>query len=422
MSNIKIHRFISLIISLVLLLMYSKDNCAWGQSSFSNIKISGCLILGYCINVESTLETKVQLVIDLNSETGFQANTEDVAIDFTLKKGANCIPWDGYTGKRVKITDGVKVKLILTSNNESINHEQILYLICPPIANDDKDSTVQNQKLVATRPKLGINDQYTLDLENNIIYDIKESVSTKQGGSISIASNGTFTYAPPKNFIGIDFFSYKICYTKYPTVCDSADVQVKVLTSGFEPPKALDDFYKTKTNKELTANLTDNDVGAKLCKVGTQNTSSNIGGKYTVSINGTFTYTPPENFVGLDSFGYEICNAIVPSLCDSAWVYIQVVFQKDIVIPSGFSPNNDGLNDFFEIANIEQYENEVKIFNRWGSLVYEAKNYDNNNIKWEAKSSSGAITKGDISEGTYYYIVNLKDSNMSYKGYVVIIK
>ena len=40
------------------------------------------------------------------------------------------------------------------------------------------------------------------------------------------------------------------------------------------------------------------------------------------------------------------------------------------------TPNGDGLNDYFELRGIENFgPNEVKIYNRWGVLVYETENY-----------------------------------------------
>jgi gliding motility-associated-like protein len=65
----------------------------------------------------------------------------------------------------------------------------------------------------------------------------------------------------------------------------------------------------------------------------------------------------------------------------------------EVIIPNVFSPNGDGTNDEFIIAGIQGTENNVRVFNRWGQVVYEAQNYRNN---WEAK---------DLPDGTYYYEV-----------------
>jgi gliding motility-associated-like protein len=83
------------------------------------------------------------------------------------------------------------------------------------------------------------------------------------------------------------------------------------------------------------------------------------------------------------------------------------------------SPNNDGQNDQFIIENIEEYpDNIVQIFNRWGQLIVEIKNYDNQENAWGSK-------KYPINEpgGTYYYVIDLdgKGKNIM-KGFMEIIK
>ena len=65
----------------------------------------------------------------------------------------------------------------------------------------------------------------------------------------------------------------------------------------------------------------------------------------------------------------------------------------DIVIPNVYTPNEDGTNDFFVIEGIEVLDNCVlKIFNRWGRLVYKSDNYKND---WDGKG---------MAEGVYYYV------------------
>ncbi|TYA78790.1 gliding motility-associated C-terminal domain-containing protein, partial [Seonamhaeicola marinus] len=86
--------------------------------------------------------------------------------------------------------------------------------------------------------------------------------------------------------------------------------------------------------------------------------------------------------------------------------------QKDVVVSKAITPNGDAFNENFEIAGIELcgFTYQVKIFNRWGALVYESDDYQND---WNASSSSSAIgTAGKLPNGTYYYIINIKDSGL----------
>lgn len=93
----------------------------------------------------------------------------------------------------------------------------------------------------------------------------------------------------------------------------------------------------------------------------------------------------------------------------------------NILIPEFISPNGDDKNDVWYINNIENYENNVKIFNRWGSLVYSKDNYDNT---WggEYKGSYPAMQKSNtLPAGTYYYILEVKNLD-TYTGFIQIQK
>jgi gliding motility-associated-like protein/uncharacterized repeat protein (TIGR01451 family) len=91
--------------------------------------------------------------------------------------------------------------------------------------------------------------------------------------------------------------------------------------------------------------------------------------------------------------------------------------------------NQDGLNDYFKIAGIENFpDNNVKIYNRWGVLVYEVDNYGNNSQSENVFKgfSAGRITinKGvRLPYGTYYYLIAFKGENpgsKKYSGYLYL--
>ncbi len=86
-----------------------------------------------------------------------------------------------------------------------------------------------------------------------------------------------------------------------------------------------------------------------------------------------------------------------------------------ISIPNTFTPNDDGVNDEWIIRNIDLYpENSVKIFNRWGNLMYEASPYT---PAWDG------TFKGDpVPAETYYYIINLNNGTAVFTGTVTIVR
>lgn len=86
----------------------------------------------------------------------------------------------------------------------------------------------------------------------------------------------------------------------------------------------------------------------------------------------------------------------------------------DIVVRPDLSPNGDGQgNETLYIENIELYpDNEIQIFNRWGSLIYVTKSYDNAQRSFSGKANTGMLLDNkEVPDGTYYYILKVNDSS-----------
>tara|TARA_B100000809_G_C15140146_1_gene532760 strand:+ start:8846 stop:11380 length:2535 start_codon:yes stop_codon:yes gene_type:complete len=78
-------------------------------------------------------------------------------------------------------------------------------------------------------------------------------------------------------------------------------------------------------------------------------------------------------------------------------VIIEVIGELSIIIPTIFTPNDDGINDVFNavLENSESYS--MEIFNRWGSSIFETNSVE---IGWDGKKNGSKVA-----EGTYYYII-----------------
>lgn len=110
--------------------------------------------------------------------------------------------------------------------------------------------------------------------------------------------------------------------------------------------------------------------------------------------------------IAVDSVGNQTTNPV--TVC--------VDTCRQYVLPSVFTPNGDGKNDLFhpcdsttsselQVKNCPPYRNvksvNIKIYNRWGTIVYES---DDINVNWDGKEKA---SKKDCPEGVYYYTANV---------------
>ncbi len=85
---------------------------------------------------------------------------------------------------------------------------------------------------------------------------------------------------------------------------------------------------------------------------------------------------------------------------------------EDVELPTGFTPNNDGKNDYFVIKGIEEYaDNTFEVYNRWGNRVYEKSGYSN---EWDGVNQNGE----PLPEGTYFIIFKIRQIDLIRKTYV----
>jgi gliding motility-associated-like protein len=73
------------------------------------------------------------------------------------------------------------------------------------------------------------------------------------------------------------------------------------------------------------------------------------------------------------------------------------------MVPNVFTPNGDGANDVFRISENDLNEFSIKIFNRWGNIVFDAQS---SLASWDGKSKNVAVT-----DGVYYWVAQYRDCN-----------
>lgn len=98
------------------------------------------------------------------------------------------------------------------------------------------------------------------------------------------------------------------------------------------------------------------------------------------------------------------------SACDS--IPPVVTTPSSASVPSGFTPNGDGLNDVWVLDSLDAANNFVTIFNRWGDVVWHHANYDNSTVVWRGENDNANA----LPEGTYFYLIT--SNGRKQKGWV----
>ncbi|MEM8906977.1 MAG: gliding motility-associated C-terminal domain-containing protein [Bacteroidota bacterium] len=206
-------------------------------------------------------------------------------------------------------------------------------------------------------------------------------------------------------------------------ICDelqSCDTTNLILTVEQEvvniPPLVNPDTISTPLNTSATIDVCANDslFGATISNffvlpVDNGGVGPNLGiafGNAECSV----MYIPQQDTCGLDSFSYVIRT-------EMGWdtTTVQVTIEcppSELKIFNAFSPNGDTTNPFFRIDGIENFPNhELFVYNRWGNLVLEARDYQND---WD-----GTWDGLDLPDGTYFYVFDDGEGNVL-SGYVYL--
>ena len=326
---------------------------------------------------------------------GIVARPEPYLYYYTIKEKAN----PANTSNAV-----IKIKVVsftaVDDEDEVINEGTKEKKIPSVLRNDDIDGK---------RPEPGKNVIFTpskvKDKDGNEVPGI---VINQEDGSITIAPNtpdGVYTY------------SYTICKKTVPNECKTAKGILKLLPALVAGDDL--DFKPVNVTKGAVnvGNILANDLYAgekvldHLDKV-TVTLNGNDGSGAYIDEQGNLIM-PQGAPVKEYEFTYDLCIKGHPGACKTATIKVEVIKDKPLTIYNGVSADADGHNDYFKIDGIEYYpKNNLKIFNRWGVLVYEKDGYSNE-APFDGHSNGRATISADskLPQGTYYYILEYEDSD-----------
>lgn len=196
---------------------------------------------------------------------------------------------------------------------------------------------------------------------------------------------------------------------------------------------SIEDANCTNTSVNSTASIVINPIpNAPLVSSGATYCYNETANSLVASGQGTFTWY---NDSGLNSIvstnsSYTPTSTIGTFLfyatqtengCESEASVVTITFTGcEIEISTAFTPDDDNVNDIWTIENIDDIypKNKVKIFNRWGSLLFESNEGAYQQNPWDGKHNGE-----NLPIGSYYYIIEYNDNvTKASQGTVSIIK
>jgi gliding motility-associated-like protein len=289
--------------------------------------------------------------------------------------------------------------------------------------------------------------------------------------------NGIISYVAPAGFAGTAIIGYQVCDDAAVVVCDPSEIVVTIVPNTLTVSEVVENASCFGRNDASIALTATGGLGPITFSWSTGDNTADVSeltaGDYSVVVTDAggcaaaqtlnYTVTSPAEIVLNLNLDFDPCIDKTANIDLTvtggvpAYIYIWAdgaVSTEDRVgvepgktysvtvgdaqgctvtgeiaiddsqadcfrVPDGFSPDGDGTNDNLVIRGIGKYPgNIVKIFNRWGNLVYEATNYDNS---WNGVANTGGVVVGErVQPGTYFYVIDLNNDDEPVSGYIII--
>src|SRR5207249_3883481 len=169
-----------------------------------------------------------------------------------------------------------------------------------PVAVKDRETRAEDTTLDVAASGVLANDS---DVDGDSLSAVLVSQPTH--GSLTLNSNGSFSYVPAANYNGTDSFTYKANDGQ----ADSGIATVNItITAVNDAPVALNDSYTTAEEigrASCRENKVDNDSDVDGNSLSAVLVNQPTHGSLTLNSNGSFRYTPSANYNGTDSFTYK---------------------------------------------------------------------------------------------------------------------
>ncbi|MGC9355486.1 MAG: DUF7507 domain-containing protein, partial [Mariniphaga sp.] len=191
---------------------------------------------------------------------------------------------------------------------------------------------------------------------------------------------------------------------------------------------ALGDVVNFNISVENTGNVTLFNVLVEDPLTGFEQESDQLLPGELLNFNTDYTVQVADETEGqFDNVAFVSATTLSGSQVEASSTVTVQVERCKLIIPTGFSPNGDGIQDTWRIKCLESYPDaRVEIYNRWGNLVFEKDNFGNSDVHgadawWDGYSSKKWTFGNDkLPAGTYFFILDLNDGNEPLTGHLFL--
>jgi gliding motility-associated-like protein len=207
--------------------------------------------------------------------------------------------------------------------------------VLDPMANDN--APVVNPDIATAKEDMPVTiNVLSNDQSGNVgtELDPKSLTITKQpeNGTVVVNADGTVTFTPDAGFVGTDVFTYKVCDTSNPAICQTAEVTVTVLPEAAKDVTTAADDYavmsadadgKSSVSGNVLSNDNSTDPDAKLTASLVSGPTA-AQGTLVFNADGSYTFTAAQGFAGPVEVVYTVCDDATPANCAKATLHILV--------------------------------------------------------------------------------------------------
>ena len=286
------------------------------------LNVSAPGVLANDSDVDSPVITAVQIAGPSHGTLTLNADGSFTYTPTPLYNGPDSFTYQASDGALNSPTATVNITV------RAVNHQ--------PIANDDNYSINEDTTLNVSAG-LGVLANDT-DADGDTL--TASVISTTTHGSLTLNSDGSFSYKPATNYNGTDSFTY----AANDGLTNSASATVHITINPVnDAPVAANDSYTTAEDTVLTVNAAtgvlanDSDVdGDTMTAILVANATN---GTVTLNGDGSFTYTPNTNYNGSDSFTYKANDGKVDGNTATVSINVTAVNDPPVAVNDSYSVN-----------------------------------------------------------------------------------